>query len=106
MIRKKQINLKNKSFLTTWSTRHRKTYFFAFAQVARWNTVYEIDDVKYEYYIAMDKDTLNQYDDNDGKKPHVTQKETGTEVIFTQIQQFSKEEIVEKIRAEFFGFWN
>lgn len=30
--------------------------FFAFAQVARWNTVYEIDGEKYEYYIAMDKD--------------------------------------------------
>ena len=78
--------------------------FFAFAQVARWNTVYEIDGEKYEYYIAMDKDTLNRYDDNDGKKPHITQKGTGTEVIFTQIQQFSKEEIVEKIRAEFFWF--
>lgn len=66
--------------------------------------MYEKDGEKYEYYIAMDKNTLNRYDDNAGKKPHVTQKAIGTEVIFTQIQQFSKEEIVEKIRAEFFWF--
>ena len=38
--------------------------FFAFAQRARWNTVYEKDGNKYEYYIDMEKDSLNQYDDN------------------------------------------
>ena len=48
----------------------------------------------------MEKDSLNQYDDNGGKTPKTTEKDTGTEVIFTQIQQFSKEEIVERIKNE------
>lgn len=78
--------------------------FFAFAQRARWNTVYEKDGNKYEYYIDMEKDSLNQYDDNGGKTPKTTEKDTGTEVIFTQIQQFSKEDIVERIKTEFFWF--
>ena len=78
--------------------------FFAFAQRARWNTVYEKDGNKYEYYIDMEKDSLNQYDDNGGRKPKTTGKNVGTEVIFTQIQQFSKEEIVERIKNEFFWF--
>ena len=29
--------------------------FFAFAQRARWNTVYEQDGIRYEYYIDMEK---------------------------------------------------
>ncbi len=33
--------------------------FFAFAQRARWNTVYEKDEIRYEYYIDMEKDSLN-----------------------------------------------
>jgi hypothetical protein len=78
--------------------------FFSFAQSARWNTVYERDGNHYEYYIDMEKDSLNQYDDNGGRKPTVTNKDVGTEVIFTQIQQFSKEEIVERIKIEFFWF--
>ena len=78
--------------------------FFAFAQRARWNTVYMKDGTRYEYYIDMEKDSLNLYDDNGGKEPEVTDKPLGTEVIFTQIQQFSKEEIVERIKLEFFWF--
>lgn len=78
--------------------------FFAFAQRARWNTVYEKSGNKYEYYIDMEKDTLNQYDDNGGKKPQITGNNVGTEVIFTQVQQFSKDDIVEKIKIEFFWF--
>ena len=78
--------------------------FFAFAQRARWNTVYEKGGNKYEYYIDMEKDTLNQYDDNGGKKPQITGKNVGTEVIFTQVQQFSKDDIVERIKIEFFWF--
>ena len=78
--------------------------FFAFAQRARWNTVYEKDGNKYEYYIDMEKDSLNQYDDNGGRTPKTTEKDVGTEVIFTQIQQFSKEDIVERIKTEFFWF--
>lgn len=78
--------------------------FFAFAQRAKWNTVYEKDGNKYEYYIDMEKDSLNQYNDNGGEMPRVSEKETGTEVIFTQLQQFSKEEIVERIKADFFWF--
>lgn len=78
--------------------------FFAFAQRARWNTVYEKDGNKYEYYIDMEKDSLNQYDDNGGRTPKTTEKDVGTEVIFTQIQQFLKEDIVERIKTEFFWF--
>ena len=59
---------------------------------------------KYEYYIDMEKDSLNQYDDNGGRTPKTTEKDVGTEVIFTQIQQFSKEDIVERIKTEFFWF--
>ena len=78
--------------------------FFVFAQRARWNTVYEQDGIRYEYYIDMEKDSLNQYDDNGGRIPKATEKESGTEVIFTQLQQFSKEEIVARIKIEFFWF--
>lgn len=78
--------------------------FFAFAQRAKWNTVYEKDDNRYEYYIDMEKDTLNQYDDNGGKEPIITEKESGTEVIFTQLNQFTKDEIVARIKVEFFWF--
>ena len=78
--------------------------FFSFAQRARWNTVYETNGTNYEYYIDMEKDSLNQYDDNGGKEPRITTKKLGTEVIFTQIQQFSKEEIVGRIKTEFFWF--
>lgn len=78
--------------------------FFAFAQAARWNTVYEKEGKHFKYYIAMQKDSLNQYDDNNGEKPQITDKETGTEVVFTQILQLSKEEIIGKIKEEFFWF--
>ena len=43
--------------------------FFSFAQKARWDTVYVKNGEKYKYYIEMEKDSLNQYDDNGGKKP-------------------------------------
>lgn len=78
--------------------------FFAFAQRARWNTVYAKDELRYQYYIDMEKDSLNQYDDNGGNLPIITDKDLGTEVIFTQLQQFSKEEIVKRIKVEFFWF--
>lgn len=80
--------------------------FFAFAQEARWNTVYKNkeDGRSYEYYIAIKKDSLNQFDDNNGKKPKLVEKETGTEVIFTGIQEFSKDEIIECIKINFSWF--
>lgn len=78
--------------------------FFAFSQNARWNTVYEKNGCCYEYYICMDKDSLNRYDDNGGMKPQISCKETGTEVVFEQIIQLSKKEIEEKIKSEFFWF--
>lgn len=78
--------------------------FFSFAQCARWNTVYSKKQERYEYYISMDKDSLNQYDDNGGKKPIITEERTGTEVVFTQLQEFSKEEIIQRIKEEFFWF--
>lgn len=78
--------------------------FFVFAQRARWNTVYMKEGKKYEYFIDMEKDSLNQYNDNDGEIPQLTYKDLGTSVVFSQIQQFSKEEIVEKIKTDFFWF--
>ena len=48
--------------------------FFAFAQSARWNTVYEKVGNNYEYYIEMEKESLNKYDDNGGQKPEITNK--------------------------------
>ena len=68
------------------------------------HTVYEKENNRYEYYISMEKDTLNQYDDNGGKEPRITVKEVGTEVTFTQLNQFSKKEIIERIKMEFFWF--
>ena len=62
------------------------------------HTVYEKENNRYEYYISMEKDTLNQYDDNGGKEPRITVKEVGTEVTFTQLTQFSKKEIIERIK--------
>lgn len=41
--------------------------FFAFAQNARWETVFTQKGENYYYYIEMKKDSLNQYDDNGGK---------------------------------------
>ena len=80
--------------------------FFAFAQEAIWNTVYKNkeDRQSYEYYIVIKKDSLNQFDDNNGEKPKLVEKETGTEVIFTGIQEFSKDEIIECIKINFSWF--
>jgi len=78
--------------------------FFSFAQKARWETVYKDNKKNYQYYINMDKDSLNKYDDNGGKQPVETEQRTGTRVIFTQINTFTKEEIIQKIKETFFWF--
>ena len=78
--------------------------FFSFAQVARWDTVYSKNNKNYRYYISMNKDSLNEYDDNNGKAPTETEKAVGTKVTFTQLITLSKEEIVEEIKNEFFWF--
>ena len=41
--------------------------FFAFAQNARWETVFSKEGQNYYYFIEMHKDSLNQYDDNGGR---------------------------------------
>ena len=78
--------------------------FFAFSQTARWDTVYEENGIAYEYYIAMSKDSLNQYDDNGEKEPKIVQKPTGTKVTFTQLDSLEKKDIISKITEEFFWF--
>lgn len=78
--------------------------FFAFSQTARWDTVYEHDGKRYGYFISMNKDSLNQYNDNDEKQPHETKGNTGTKVTFTQLESLDKKEIVQKIKEEFFWF--
>ncbi len=78
--------------------------FFSFAQTARWNTVFVKDGKRYEYYIDMEKDSLNQFDDNGGNEPKETEKEVGTEVRFAQLQAFSKDEVIAHIKTEFFWF--
>lgn len=78
--------------------------FFAFSQTARWDTVYEQDGKNYGYYIEMNKDSLNQYDDNGNEKPHEMQEVTGTKVTFTQLESLDRKDIIEKIKEEFFWF--
>lgn len=78
--------------------------FFSFAQIARWDTVYTDGVRKYKYYISMNRDFLNEYDDNDGKVPIETEESVGTKVTFMQLITLSKEEIIDAIKNEFFWF--
>lgn len=80
--------------------------FFAFAQFAKWDTVYEKDGEKYGYYIKMEYNNLNKYDDNNEYPPQKVSNDihTGTRVTFNQVHNLSKEEIVEAIKEEFFWF--
>lgn len=78
--------------------------FFSFAQMARWETVYEKDGKRYQYYIDMNKDSLNEYDDNGGNEPVETSNSVGTKVTFTQLITLSKDEIIDEIKNEFFWF--
>ena len=52
----------------------------------------------------MNKDSLNQYDDNVEKLPCKVEKLTGTKVSFTQLESMEKEDIINKIKEEFFWF--
>lgn len=78
--------------------------FFAFAQRCRWETVYAINDKHFAYHIDMAKDSINQYDDNGGKKPQETTEPTGTKVLFTQIDTIDKDEVVHVLKTQFFWF--
>lgn len=78
--------------------------FFVFAGNCRWETVYEKEDKRYKYYISMDRDHLNQYDDNAGNPPEETNEETGTIVRITQMDDIDKEEVIQRIKEEFFWF--
>lgn len=72
--------------------------------MARWETVYEKDGKRYQYYIDMNKDSLNEYDDNGGNEPVETSNSVGTKVTFTQLITLSKDEIIDEIKNEFFWF--
>lgn len=78
--------------------------FFVFAERCRWETVYEKQGKKYQYFISMDRNQLNQYDDNGGKLPNETDRETGTLVRITQMDVVQKEEVIQRIKEEFFWF--
>ena len=78
--------------------------FFLFATDCQWETVYRKEDTNYRYYISMNKDHLNQYDDNGGNQPSKTEDETGTIVRIKQIDTLDKKEIIQKIKDEFFWF--
>lgn len=80
--------------------------FFSFAQDAYWDTTYEKEGEKYRYYIEMNCEKLNQYDDNDGKMPMRinSQASTGTSVTFHGVHNIYKEELIEIIKEEFFWF--
>lgn len=52
----------------------------------------------------MSKESLNEYDENAGKIPIETNESTGTKVIFTQLNAMYKEEIINKLKEEFFWF--
>ena len=58
----------------------REIDIFSFAQMARWDTVYEKGGKKYQYYIDMNKDSLNEYDDTGGKEPVETSASVGTKL--------------------------
>jgi len=75
-----------------------------FADKAIWKTVYNKDGQNLEYSIKIEKDHLNQFDDNGGNLPKVTRTPVGTEVSFVQTEGFSKEEIITKIKNEYFWF--
>lgn len=64
--------------------------FFAFSQTARWDTVYENEGNTYEYYISMNKDSLNQYDDNDEKNSTQSTKINGNKSMFYTIRIYGK----------------
>lgn len=78
--------------------------FFSFSQSARWDTIYRENNKNYEYYIFMNKNSLNQYDDNNEKQPVIVDKKTGTSVTFDQVESLDKKDIIEKIKEEFFWF--
>ncbi|MEA5009685.1 ATP-binding protein [Clostridium tyrobutyricum] len=78
--------------------------FFAFAQTARWSTVYLKNKKRYKYFIKMNKDSINTYNDNDKRRPKETTDDIGTEVVFTQLITMAKEEIINRIKEEFFWF--
>lgn len=78
--------------------------FFSFAQRAKWETVYCKDGIRYSYFISMNKDSINQYDDNGGNLPVIAHEKTGTTVTFFQLIDLYKEDIIERIKGEFFWF--
>lgn len=78
--------------------------FFAFAQSARWDTVYYEHKKNYKYFIKMNKDSINTYNDNDGNLPSETMDSIGTTVVFNQLIAMYKSEIIDKIKEEFFWF--
>lgn len=78
--------------------------FFSFSQSARWDTIYRENNKNYEYYIFMNKNSLNQYGDNNEKQPVIVDKKTGTSVTFDQVESLDKKDIIEKIKEEFFWF--
>ena len=78
--------------------------FFSFATNCLWQTVYSKGDDNYEYFISMERDRLNQYDDNNGNPPNKTLKKTGTTVRMTQMESLNKEDVIEAIKSEFFWF--
>lgn len=80
--------------------------FFSFARFAKWETVYKKNKEKYSYYIKMENNNINRYDDNNEKLPIKVSRNvhTGTRVTFEQVHSLSKEEIIETIKEEFFWF--
>ena len=56
--------------------------FFAFANLARWQTVFEKENVRYSYKIEVNAGTLQSYRPSDESR---TERETGTTVTFTDL---------------------
>lgn len=66
--------------------------FFSFARFAKWETVYKKNKEKYSYYIKMENNNINRYDDNNEKLPIKVSRNvhTGTRVTFEQVHSLVK----------------
>lgn len=78
--------------------------FFAFAERAKWQTVYaDSDGQRHSYSIKMERGSLHQYQ---ASEPVNADRETGTAVRFTQIptsldKEFTEEKIVTYLARQF-----
>jgi len=77
--------------------------FFKFARFAKWETRYQKDSTVMEYNITASNDDIKQYDTT---TPLISEKKTGTTVVFDEIKDVISTEFINKtlipfLQAEF-----